>query len=91
MKLNKSQLRKIILEELKQQKVIKEDLTSENFQEHATKLMNYLVQKGMKYSGAGVVSFAVIMSTYGDEIIDLVAKDDLEGAAKLYKEKFNTL
>ncbi len=89
MKLNKVQLRKIILEELQQQKIIKEDLTPENFQKYAAKLFNYLTQKAMKYTTP--IAFAIIMSTYGDEIIDLVVKDDLDGAAALFKEKYKAL
>jgi hypothetical protein len=88
MKLKKAQLRKLILEELQQQKIIKEDLTPENFQKYAAKLFNYLVQKAMKPSPMG---FAVIMSTYGDEIIDLIVKDDLDGAIALFKEKYDAL
>ena len=91
MKLNRSKLRKMILSEInklnnKDSKILNEGGIRVK---DAKKLYDYLVQKGMKYLTP--FGMAAVMTTYGEEIIDLVAKDDLEAASKKFMTHYNAL
>ena len=52
------------------------------------KLFDYMAQKGMKYSAWGG---AAVISSIGDELIDMIVNDDLEGAAERFMDAYNAL
>jgi len=91
MRLTRTQLKRMIISEIN-------ELNSKDSQflneggvglKDAKKLYDYLVQKGMKHLTP--FGIAAVMTTYGEEIIDLVAKDDLEGAMEKFMAHYNAL
>lgn len=53
--------------------------------ESIKKLVEYLTQQGMKYSGIGLAVAAVEI---GDQLIDKVTRGDLEGAAEMFMSRY---
>jgi hypothetical protein len=84
MKLNRKQLRKIILEEAAKSRIVE---ASEGVG-GIKALFNYFAQKGIKHSPYGI---AMIMSTYGDEIVTALERDGIEKAAEKFLELYSHL
>lgn len=52
------------------------------------KLVDYMAQKGMKYSVLGGMA---VMSSIGGELIDMVADGNIEGAAERFMDSYGAL
>ena len=81
MKITRRQLRRIILNEVK---TINEGTSLRGLK----KLLDYLAQKNMKYSPAGAM---LVAYEKGDELINLITKDELDKAADLFMDTYNQL
>jgi hypothetical protein len=86
MKLTKNQLRRIIIQEMRQmnRRQLNEGLSMGGIKE----LTDYMATKGMKYSPAGGMA---VMTSIGGELIDMVKAGNVEGAAKRFMAAYQAL
>ncbi len=84
MKLNRRQLRKIILEEAAISRIAEASEGASGMKA----LFDYFYQKGIKHSPFGI---AMIMNNFGDEIVAVLERDGIEAAAKKFAELYSNL
>ena len=84
MKLNRKQLRKIILEEAAKSRIVEASEGAGGMKA----LFDYFYQKGIKHSPFGI---AMVMNTYGDEIVAVLERDGIEAAAEKFADLYSNV
>jgi len=84
MKLNRKQLRKIILEEAAKSRIVEASEGAGGIRA----LFDYFYQKGIKHSPVGI---AMVMNTFGDEIVVVLERDGIVAAAEKFAGHYSNI